>query len=191
MYWKMQFLYKIFRQNKMLCQPTIPSFFQSWNLKHTCIFFLWPNLIRAETRSTHILFLPLQKQNFPTSKSQCVCVILIMCMQYLFQRANRTPHPQPPRTPNKQKNSLPCLCVWDIPIFRVDRNVLWILQPPQKKSLPHTCHKLWTEICEIRQIFKWDLPLPPPRGRVEVGDSGENMTGFYFCIVPTVPKFCF
>ena len=21
----------------------------------------------------------------------------------------------------------------------------------------HTCHKLWTEICEIRQIFKWDL----------------------------------
>ena len=22
---------------------------------------------------------------------------------------------------------------------------------------PHTCHKLWAEICEIRQIFKWDL----------------------------------
>ena len=21
----------------------------------------------------------------------------------------------------------------------------------------HTCHKLWTEICEMRQIFKWDL----------------------------------
>ena len=21
----------------------------------------------------------------------------------------------------------------------------------------HTCHKLWTEICEIRQIFKWDF----------------------------------
>ena len=21
----------------------------------------------------------------------------------------------------------------------------------------HTCHKLWTEICEIRQNFKWDL----------------------------------
>ena len=21
----------------------------------------------------------------------------------------------------------------------------------------HTCHKLWAEICEIRQIFKWDL----------------------------------
>ena len=24
-------------------------------------------------------------------------------------------------------------------------------------SLIHTCHKLWTEICEIRQIFKGDL----------------------------------
>ena len=21
----------------------------------------------------------------------------------------------------------------------------------------HTCHKLWTEICEVRQNFKWDL----------------------------------
>ena len=21
----------------------------------------------------------------------------------------------------------------------------------------HTCHKLWTEICEMRQIYKWDL----------------------------------
>ena len=21
----------------------------------------------------------------------------------------------------------------------------------------HTCHKLWAEICEMRQIFKWDL----------------------------------
>ena len=38
-YWKMQFLYKIFWLNKMLCPPTIPSFFQSWNLKHTYIFF--------------------------------------------------------------------------------------------------------------------------------------------------------
>ena len=24
-----------------------------------------------------------------------------------------------------------------------------------------------------------------------MGDSGENMTGFYFCIIPTVPGFCF
>ena len=38
-YWKMQFLYKIFWQNKMLFRPTIPSFFQSWNLKQTYIFF--------------------------------------------------------------------------------------------------------------------------------------------------------
>ena len=39
MYWKMQFLYKIFWQNKMLCLPTIPSFFsaETWN---THIFFL-------------------------------------------------------------------------------------------------------------------------------------------------------
>ena len=38
MYWKMLFLYKIFRQNKMLCRPTILSFF------------------RAETWNTHIFF---------------------------------------------------------------------------------------------------------------------------------------
>ena len=143
MYWKMQFLYKIFRQNKMLCQPTIPSFFraETWN---THIFFLWPNLIRAETKSTHILFLPLQKQNFPTIKSQCVCVILIMCMQYLFQRANRTPTPTHPKQKKKKKKLTTlsvCLCY--IPIFRVDRNVLWILgephpspQPPQKNHYP-------------------------------------------------------
>ena len=38
-YWKMQFLYKIFWQNKMLCGPTIPSFFraETWNIH---IFFL-------------------------------------------------------------------------------------------------------------------------------------------------------
>ena len=32
-YWKMQFLYKIFWQNKILCRPTIPSFFsaETWN----------------------------------------------------------------------------------------------------------------------------------------------------------------
>ena len=40
MYRKMQFLYKICRQNKMLCRPTIPSFF------------------RTETWNTHILFWP-------------------------------------------------------------------------------------------------------------------------------------
>ena len=41
-YWKMQFLYKIFGQNKILCQPTIPSFFraETWN---TYIFF-WPKV---------------------------------------------------------------------------------------------------------------------------------------------------
>ena len=38
MYWKMQFLYKIFWQNKMLCRP---SFFraETWN---THIIFFWP-----------------------------------------------------------------------------------------------------------------------------------------------------
>ena len=42
MNWKMQFLYKIFWQNKMLCRPTIPSFFraETWN---THIYFFWPN----------------------------------------------------------------------------------------------------------------------------------------------------
>ena len=42
-YWKMQFLYKIFWQNEMLCRPTIPSFIRSetWN-KH---IFFWPYLI--------------------------------------------------------------------------------------------------------------------------------------------------
>ena len=76
----MQFLCKILRQNKMLCQPIIPSFFSELipeTLKHTYFFFFWPNLIRAETRSTHILILPLQKQNFPTIKLQCVTVIYI------------------------------------------------------------------------------------------------------------------
>ena len=38
MYWKMQFLYKIFWQNKMLCRLTVSSFF------------------RAETWNTHIFF---------------------------------------------------------------------------------------------------------------------------------------
>ena len=38
MYWKMQFLYKIFWQNKMLCRPTIPSFFRPeiWNTHILC-----------------------------------------------------------------------------------------------------------------------------------------------------------
>ena len=39
MYWKMLFLYEIFQQNKMLCQPTIPSFFRA----ETHIYFFWPN----------------------------------------------------------------------------------------------------------------------------------------------------
>ena len=30
----------------------------------------------------------------------------------------------------------------------------WLLE---QRHYRHTCHKLWTEICEIRQIFKWDL----------------------------------
>ena len=47
MYWKMQFLYKIFWQNKMLCRPTIPSFFtaETWNT-HVYISFL-PNTMLA------------------------------------------------------------------------------------------------------------------------------------------------
>ena len=59
MYWKMQFLYKIFRQNRMLIRPTIPCFFraETWN---THIFFFglsqfgpWPlaNLDLIKTRS--------------------------------------------------------------------------------------------------------------------------------------------
>ena len=38
MYWKMQFLYKIFWQNKMLCRPTIPSYFraETWNTLKYC-----------------------------------------------------------------------------------------------------------------------------------------------------------
>ena len=39
-YWKMWFLYKIFWQNKMLFQPTIPSFFRA-ETGNTYIFF-WP-----------------------------------------------------------------------------------------------------------------------------------------------------
>ena len=53
MYWKMQALYKIFWQNKMLYWPTIPRFF------------------RAETWNTHIFFLFLPKQDWkPTTWEQ-------------------------------------------------------------------------------------------------------------------------
>ena len=60
----------------------------------------------------------------------------------LFQRVNCTRHPPAP-TPNKQKNSLSCL--FDIPIFREDRNVLWIFKsephpPPPKKKKQFTTH---------------------------------------------------
>ena len=45
---------------------------------------------------------------------------------------------------------------------------LWIIYTPLERSIhpglsmqqiswKHTCHKLWTEICEMRQIFKGDL----------------------------------
>ena len=39
-YWNMPFLYKIFRQNKMLCRPTIPSFFRAET--HIYFFALIP-----------------------------------------------------------------------------------------------------------------------------------------------------
>ena len=44
MYWKMQFLYKIFWQSKMLCRPTIPSFFselQPETHTHIYIYFFF------------------------------------------------------------------------------------------------------------------------------------------------------
>ena len=34
--------------------------------------------------------------------------------------------------------------------FNRGNNQVW-------KGIPHTCHKLWTKICEIRQNFKWDF----------------------------------
>ena len=44
--------------------------------------------------------------------------------------------------------------------FRMTRRTpcalfIFFLNPPPPPA--HTCHKLWTEICEIRQNFKWDL----------------------------------
>ena len=134
---KCNFYVKYFDKIKCCASQPYLVFFraETWN---THIFFLWPNLIRAETRSTHILFL--QKQNFLTIKSQCVCVILIMCMQYLFQRANRTPTPTPTPTHPKQtkkKTHYLSVCLCDIPIFRVDRNVLWILDELPPPSNPH------------------------------------------------------
>ena len=46
MYWKMQFLYKMFRQNNMLCRTTIPSFFKAvtWNTQIYIFFFLKKNV---------------------------------------------------------------------------------------------------------------------------------------------------
>ena len=43
MYWKMQFLYKIFGQNEMLCRLTIPSFFraETWNTHFFFFFFFF------------------------------------------------------------------------------------------------------------------------------------------------------
>ena len=37
--------------------------------------------------------------------------------------------------------------------------LLWLLFFSKMEifQLLHTCHKLWTEICEIRQIFKGDM----------------------------------
>ena len=38
----------------------------------------------------------------------------------------------------------------------LDLVAVW--QPPKNNiSSKHTCHKLWTKICEIRQNFKGDL----------------------------------
>ena len=63
-------------------------------------------------------------------------------MYTVFVSKELIAHPPHAPTPNKQKNSLPCL--YDIPIFRVDRNVLWILRvnrttppPPQKNITTH------------------------------------------------------
>ena len=55
MNWKMQFLYKIFWQNKMLCRPTIPSFFraETWNT-HIFLFRLMTCKIANEQRNSHI-----------------------------------------------------------------------------------------------------------------------------------------
>ena len=72
---KCNFYIKYF--DKIKCYNNQPYLVFSELKPETHIYFFWPNLIRAETRSTHILFLPLQKQNFPTIKSQCVCVIHI------------------------------------------------------------------------------------------------------------------
>ena len=72
---KCNFYIKYF--NKIKCYANQPYLVFSELKPETHIFFCWPNLFRAETRSTHILFLPLQKQTFPTVKSQCVCVMHI------------------------------------------------------------------------------------------------------------------
>ena len=32
-------------------------------------------------------------------------------------------------------------------------SLIWLISPYFEPS-EHTCHKLWIEICEIRQIFK-------------------------------------
>ena len=42
-----------------------------------------------------------------------------------------------------------CIMFWG----RLDKN--WF--PCKRKPPLHTCHKLWIEICEMRQIFKGDL----------------------------------
>ena len=56
MNWKMQFLYQIFWQNKMLCRPTIPSFFraETWNTHIYFLFGLMTCKIANEQRNSHI-----------------------------------------------------------------------------------------------------------------------------------------
>ena len=50
-YWKMQFLKKIFWQNKMSCRPTIPSFFRA-ETSNTHIFLFWPKLRKPFLNTT-------------------------------------------------------------------------------------------------------------------------------------------
>ena len=132
MYWKCNVYIKYF--DKIKCYANQP-------------YLVFPEL-KPETHTYFFFFCLIWSELKPEAHTYCFChyknktsrqLILIMCMQYLFQRVNRTPHPkQTNKQKKKKKNSLPCLC--DIPIFGVDRNVLWILRvnrhpSPQKNKV--------------------------------------------------------
>ena len=159
MYWKMQFLYKIFRQIKCYANQPYLVFFraETWN---THIFFFGLVLSELKPEAHTYCFCHYKNTTFQQVSRNvsvwylwCVCSI---CFKELIA---------PPTHPKQTKiNSLPCLCLWHTHIQgrqKCSMDFRWTAPPnPHKKSLPHTYHKLWTEICEIRQIFKWDLPLP-------------------------------